>query len=265
MHRGDDTEFYLRRGFDVVGLEANPHLVQMLVEKFQPELSAGRLTIIGKALNDRPGHAKFMVSSKSEWGTLSHTFADRNAAQGVSAHEIEVECVLFADILREYGVPYYLKIDIQGCDSLCLDALGEFSQRPRFLSISSCATAPGCGFRDTLKELQRLRALGYRWFKYVDQGAIPGRNDYLTGEDEPISHTFAQYSSGPFGKDLAGPWQSYAAAAVRGLLLRGFDDLCGQNGRLYGRRGLWRLRDMRARLTGRAEHWYDLHAAFGGS
>jgi FkbM family methyltransferase len=266
MHRGEDTDFYLRRGFDVVGVEANPDLVQMLLEKFQPELRSGQLTIIGKAINDRPGRAKFLVSSKSVWGTLSRDFADRNATLGASAHEIEVECVRFTDILREFGIPYYLKIDIEGCDSLCLDALGEFSQRPCYLSVESCATSPGCGFRDTLKELQKLRALGYRRFKYVDQTVIPDRNDNLTGEGEPIRHTFPQDSSGPFGKDLAGSWQSYAAAAVTGTLLRGLDDLSGrQGGRLYGSRGLWRLRSLRALLTGHADHWYDLHAALEGN
>jgi FkbM family methyltransferase len=241
--------------------------VQMLLEKFQPEIRSGQLTIIGKAINARPGRARFITSSVSVWGTLSRAFAERNAALGASTHEIEVDCIMFADILREYGIPYYLKIDIEGCDSLCLDALGEFSKRPQYLSIESCATSPGCGFNDTLKQLQKLRALGYRRFKYLDQAVVEGRNDYLTGEGEPIRYTFPPDSCGPFGKDLAGPWQSYAVAAATGLLLRGLDDLCGHSGRLYRRPrlGLGRLRHLRARLTGQIEHWYDLHAALTGS
>ena len=58
MHRGEDTEFYLRRGFDVIGIEANPQLVEMLREKFRSEIRTGRVTIIGKAIATnwaRPG------------------------------------------------------------------------------------------------------------------------------------------------------------------------------------------------------------------
>ena len=265
MHRGEDTEFYLRRGFDVVGVEANPQLVEILLQKFRLDTRRGRLAIIDKAIGARQGRTRFLASSASVFGTLSQAFAGRNARLEVGTYEIEVECVAFADVLREHGIPYYLKIDIEGSEFLCLDALAEFSQRPRYISIESRATSPGCGFLDTLKELQTLRALGYRRFKYLDQASIPGRDDYLTGEGEPLRYTFPRDSSGPFGKDLVGPWQSYATAAMTGMVLRGVDDLCGHSGRLYGRSGVWRLRRLRTRVTGRLEHWYDLHASLSGS
>jgi FkbM family methyltransferase len=263
MHRGEDTAFYLRRGFEVVGVEANPQLVRMLSEKFAPELRSGQLRLVGKAINSHPGRARFLVSSVSVWGTLTEAFAARNANEGATASEIEVECVTFADILGEHGMPYYLKMDIEGCETFCLDALRGFSKRPQYVSIESCATSPGNGFGETLEELRRLRALGYRRFRYRDQAMIPGRMSELSGEGEPIRYTFPAHSSGPFGKDLGRGWRSFAGAAATGLLLRAVDDVCGQNGRLRGRRGMYRLGQVRARLTGQPEHWYDLHASLG--
>ena len=260
MHGGEDTAFYLKRGFEVVGVEANPRLVEMLDEKFAREIRFGQLRIVGKAINSHPGRAKFLVNAVSVWGTLTEAFAERNAGEGAEAHEIMVECVTFADILREYGMPYYLKMDIEGCESFCLDDLREFSGRPRYISVESRATSPGNGFADTLRELRTLCELGYHRFRYLDQATIPGRTDELTGEGEPIRYTFPEHSSGPFGKDLGHGWHSYAGAAVAGLSLRAVDDVCGQNGRLRGRRGMHRMGRIRARLTGRPEHWYDLHA-----
>ena len=262
MHRGEDTEFYLRRGFNVVGVEANPQLVEMLREKFRSEIDSGQVTIIDKAIGSRRGSARFFMHSLSIWGTFSQAFADRNARRNdANVWEIEVECVRFEDILREYGVPYYLKIDIEGSEFLCLDALRDFPQRPHYVSIESCASSPGCSFLDTLKELQKLRALGYKRFKYVDQITIPDRKDHLTGEGESLDYIFPEFSSGPFGKDLHRPWQSYIASTVTGLALRSIDDLCGHSGRLYGRFGTQWLRYMRTRLTSRSDHWYDLHAS----
>jgi FkbM family methyltransferase len=262
MHRGEDTEFYLRRGFNVVGIEANPQLVEMLRKKFRQEISSGRVAIIDKAIGRHRGPARFFIHSASVWGTFSEAFADRNARRhGASVSEIEVECVPFADILREHGIPYYLKIDIEGSEFFCLDALGEFPQRPHYISIESCASSPGCGFLDTLRELQKLRVLGYRRFKYIDQAPIPGRKDHLSGESESIHYVFPEFSSGPFGKDLYQPWQSFITATMTGLALRSIDDLCGLSGRLYGRFGMSRLRNLRTRLTKRADHWYDLHAS----
>lgn len=262
MHLGEDTEFYLRRGFNVVGVEANPQLVEMLREKFRPEIDSGRVTIIDKAISSHRGPARFFRHSHSEWGTFSPAFADRNARRhGASVWETEVECVRFADILHEHGVPYYLKIDIEGSEFLCLDALGRFPQRPDYISIESCASSPGCGFLDTLKELQKLRVLGYRRFKYIDQAPIPGRKDHLSGEGESLHFVFPEFSSGPFGKDLHPPWQSYVPATMTGLALRSIDDFCGLSGRLYGRFGMSRLRNLRTRLTNHADHWYDLHAS----
>jgi len=46
MHNGEDTEFYLSRGFRVVGVEANPDLVRGLEKKFAAEIADGRVTIV---------------------------------------------------------------------------------------------------------------------------------------------------------------------------------------------------------------------------
>ena len=50
MHAGRDTEFYLKKGFKVIAVEANPILVEKAKAKFKDEINAGRLVIVDKAI-----------------------------------------------------------------------------------------------------------------------------------------------------------------------------------------------------------------------
>jgi len=54
MHKGEDTDFYLKKGFDVVGIEADPTLVVGLRERFAKELDSGR-TYRSNRARLRPG------------------------------------------------------------------------------------------------------------------------------------------------------------------------------------------------------------------
>jgi len=42
-HKGEDTEFYLKKGFSVVAIEANPALCLGLTKRFEEFINSGRL------------------------------------------------------------------------------------------------------------------------------------------------------------------------------------------------------------------------------
>src|SRR6266571_4096666 len=72
MHCGEDTEYYLSRGCRVVGIEANPELVNQLREKFSAEISRGQLQIIAKAIAAKAGRVRFAINRDiSVWGSIS--------------------------------------------------------------------------------------------------------------------------------------------------------------------------------------------------
>jgi FkbM family methyltransferase len=262
MHRGEDTDFYLKRGHCVVGIEANPTLVAELRARFKAEISAGQLRIVDKAINSHAGMARFAINQmNSVWGTLRDEFISRNDALGSPSTFIEVECLTFGQILREYGMPYYLKIDIEGCDLLCLEALNGFDDRPRYVSIETVATSPRRGVAETLAEIRLLRRLGYKRFQYVDQAPIADSTHHFSIEGNSLTYTFPAESSGPFGAELPGRWRTFGVTALRGVSLRLIDDFWGHGGWLTKLAGASRSRKLRRRLTGQASHWYDLHAA----
>jgi len=89
--------------------------------------------------------------------------------EGSSYHYLDVASARFEDILDDVSVPYYLKIDIEGLDMLCVQALHRFDRRPDFVSVESNAATLRAPFEPVFDELAQLWTLGYRSFKYVDQ------------------------------------------------------------------------------------------------
>src|SRR4051794_6646259 len=61
MHNGDDTEYYLSKGYRVVAVEANPLLCQEAERRFASEIAAGRLSILNVAIAEEEGSAEFYV------------------------------------------------------------------------------------------------------------------------------------------------------------------------------------------------------------
>ena len=52
MHKGEDTEFYLRKGFRVIAFEANPELVDLCRVRLKRFIEQGQLKIVEGAIVD---------------------------------------------------------------------------------------------------------------------------------------------------------------------------------------------------------------------
>jgi FkbM family methyltransferase len=136
-HTGEDSDFYLRKGFTVVAVEANPALCDWLKQRFSNQIAERRFFLIEKAIAERPGEVTFFMNmDATTWGTIREDWARRHARLGArSVETITVPSIRFSSLIEEFGVPYYLEIDIEGADSLCLDGLLHFESRPRFVSF----------------------------------------------------------------------------------------------------------------------------------
>ena len=53
-HKGEDTAYYLKKGFHVVTFEADPDLISLSKKKFSKEISDGSLTIVEGAIVENP-------------------------------------------------------------------------------------------------------------------------------------------------------------------------------------------------------------------
>lgn len=254
MHTGRDSEFYLAKGFEVVAVEANPELVQQARERFQNQLSSKKLTICDVAIAEHEGEVDFYLNSqKDDWGTISREFALRNEGFGTDNTLIRVQCTTFQTILRRHGVPYYLKIDIEGADMLCLHALTEFDEKPKYVSIEAGLNS----FEETFTELSLLWSLGYREFKVVNQA----QNEKVRCPNPPLEGTFVDYRfdgtcSGPFGEEAPGRWMSVEETFLKYRRLLKEQKYFGATGKLY-KTPLHKLYEL---LRREPAGWYDIHA-----
>jgi FkbM family methyltransferase len=86
LHQGEDTAFYLAKGFRVVAFEADPELIAQCKEKFASEIAADRLHIVEGAIVDSPAEGDTITFYKNPevtvWGTVDPTWRDRNARAG---------------------------------------------------------------------------------------------------------------------------------------------------------------------------------------
>ena len=259
MHTGRDTEFYLKKGFNVVAIEANPELVKHARSHFQNALSNKRLVLHDVAIADYEGEIDFYINNqKDDWGTISKTFALRNESFGTNHTLIHVKCTTFQTILRQHEIPYYLKIDIEGADILCLKALMEFNEKPKYISIEAGLTS----FEETFDELSLLWNLGYRNFKIVNQGL----NRKVICPNPPLEGLFVDYRfdgtcSGPFGEEAPGKWMTVEETFVKYRRLLTEQKYFGATGKLYKTS----FRRLYSVLKKEPVGWYDIHAKLENS
>ena len=243
---GQDTAFYLARGHRVVAIEADPTLAEDGRKRFSRDIEAGNLEIVNVGIAQEEGSAEFWIcEGKPEFNSFYQGIAARN---GYATHAIRIPTTRFASVMRRFGTPYFLKIDIEGNEMLCLNDLST-SDLPTYISIESeCPIdAKPIDAADGLRVLLKLRELGYQSFKLIDQLTFcsisdpPSLNYLLDAASRkwltrpPLSsirgsHRLSQHlmtkpklerslrwkfplgSSGALGEDTAGTWISWEAA-----------------------------------------------------
>jgi FkbM family methyltransferase len=173
-NHGEDTAHYLSKHFRVVAVEANPVLAETCRNKFAAAISGGQLFIESVGIAEKTGIQQFWVNDTND----AFSAFDKNiAARSGKYHAIDVPCISFADLLSKYGVPFYLKIDIERADFHCLLSLDP-ADLPKYVSIEA----------HELEYLFILWRLGYRKFKVIDQMRHNSRLPNLSNEN-PILRT----------------------------------------------------------------------------
>jgi FkbM family methyltransferase len=198
----------LTKGYRVVAIEPDPHLVRLIRQRFGREIRQRALTLLEVAVGPREGIAQFWLCDHvSEWNSLDRS----NAAQlEMTHHPIEVYCRPFRGILRDHGVPYYLKVDIESSDHYCVEAIDAWDA-PQFVSVELSG----------VDDLVALAGAGYTQFKLIHQGRpyrhrqfdpTPQFDPTRSGSDRSgvSAVSIRPGPSGPFGEDTDGEWHSFA-------------------------------------------------------
>jgi FkbM family methyltransferase len=252
LHRGEDSEFYLRKGFRVVGIDANPDMCLVATERLGKYITSGSFQIVNVAIAPKRGAMTFYQNELSEWGTVVQDWAARNSRLGFPSREITVEAMPLSEIFPLHGAPYFMKVDIEGMDQVAVSSLLSADFRPNYLSFES----EKASIHKLEQEFLLLDRLGYDRFKVVAQHEVvrqvapnPAR------EGMYVDHAFQTGASGLFGEEAPGEWMSAAQA------LRAYKSIFWKY-RLYGDDPVIGGQFVRrvAHRLGFDPGWYDTHA-----
>ena len=208
FHIGQDTEFYLKKGFRVVAIEANPELCLSGNEKFKYYIENSKLVLINKAIANSSDLIKFFIHpTHKDW---SSCFKDFIMTENELLTEIEVHGVTVSELFEAYGIPRYMKVDIEGADALVAQQLSRLKNKPAFVSFETSR-------RDFAKIFTYLYLAGYSSFQLVNQLKYDGlQMNNINKEGVNLDYKFEFGSYGIFGKDLPEKqWITYEELLLR--------------------------------------------------
>ncbi len=150
----------------------------------------------------RAGFFPFYINETvSEWSSFDKSVASR----GHPIHEISVQLYDIRAVLKAFGVPAYLNIDIEDYDKFVIYALPGLDVFPKYVSVENGAPLM----------FESLVKAGYDNFMFVNQRDVPlARMPNPSSEGLSIDYVFKYGSSGPFGSDLSGVWLNATAMRV---------------------------------------------------
>jgi hypothetical protein len=144
--------------------------------------------------------------------------------------KINVTAARLSNIISENGIPYYVKMDLDGAEPIALKDLLESGIRPQFISAE---------FTTSWKTLAYLCLMNYDLYQIVPQDSIHQqfhRHPITHISGDMVHYDFQFLSSGPFGEDLPNWWSSFERMSF----------MLASRKLIYG-----------------GGHWYDIHARLG--
>jgi FkbM family methyltransferase len=195
MNNGDDIVYYLKKGFKVVGVEANPQLVKSCEQRFEQAVANQDLALenIAVAVGSASDSIEFYVHK------TSHVSSSLVRPDDIENYElIHIGHKPIEEIINTHGTPYYLKIDIEHYDVEILKDLLSTNHRPRFISAES----------HDLNVFAALCLMGYDYFNLVNGNSVSTQYSHamINTSKGVEDYSFPAHSAGPFGEDISTPW-----------------------------------------------------------
>jgi FkbM family methyltransferase len=240
MFDASDTLYYLEEGYKVVAVEANSALATRAQRLLAQYVDSGQLSLLNAAISENNDPVTLTICG-DDLGSSS--VLETQVSSRTPIGNVTVPGITTAEIFSRYGTPYYLKVDLEGMDGICVKALSA-ANKPEYLSFE---------VDDSIEEyVNHLVSIGFKRFKLINQiyfrelanqenlrDRVSLKIIRLLGYAEPqyvkrAGRLFkSAHSSGPAPWCSDGSWHSDA-------------ELMRQ----------WK----KAKATNRIHGWYDLHA-----
>ena len=197
-NEGQNIEYFLNKADYVVGIEANPFLINNIRKKFKKDLRKKKLFLENIALSEKNTNSIFYINKKKNY--LSQLEKPKNI---LDYKKIDIKTKVASQIIKKYLKKLklknieFIKIDIETSSEKVFEDLLRNNILPKFLSIE--AQSP--------KILELILKSPYKSFKFLngkDIGTKLKKLNIIDKNDNKIKFDFKIHSAGPYGKDIPG-------------------------------------------------------------
>lgn len=197
-NNGDNIPYYLLKSDLVIAVEANSNLCNIIKKKFKEEIEKKKLFVENCIISTEKLSTKknFYLHKKNHLlGQYPRPKKDR--LNFFTKTSVPSKNIL--SIIKKYGHPYYIKIDLEEYDYEILKFLLTNDIKPDYLSVET-------NIIDTFCALVSFG--GYKSFKIVKGHNVQDlyKNIEIETTKGKKNFSFPQYSAGPFGDDIKGSW-----------------------------------------------------------
>ena len=139
-NKGNKVKALLALGYRVIAVEPEKNSLKTLHYRFDKHSA---VTLVEKGLSDAPGTAQIHIAApRSGFNTLSNKWVDILGRSDVNRFEQKIEYADAYDIplttldqlISEFGIPYFIKIDVEGYE---VNVLHGLHAAPDFISFET--------------------------------------------------------------------------------------------------------------------------------
>ena len=201
-NEGQNLQYFLKKADYVVGIEANPILINNIKNKFQREIFSKKLFLENIALSDKNSTTSFYVNKKKNY--LSQLEKPKKI---FNYRKIKINTMKPSKIIKKYLTILKLKnielikIDVETSSEKVFEDLLNNKILSKFLSIE--AQSP--------KVLELILQSPYKSFKLLngkDVGTKLKKLKIIDKNNNKIKFDFKIHSAGPYGLDIPGRYYS---------------------------------------------------------
>lgn len=230
---GQDSLNYIKKGYKVVAVEANPILYRKYKKKLSSYIRSKKLILLNKIfLNSRERDYFYYNPYEIFRGSVKKKLASSkgfskkmfNISFKKKIIKCQLPCIDLPGLVKEYGMPYYIKFDMDGVEKSLIDGLFELKKKPKYLSVEFDKGHSSY----FLKSIKKMK---YKKFLFVNQIYNKSNDSYFSFIN----------SSGDFGPHLNQKYYSFSKAQKIYKMFR-------------------KLRDIDQRNL--SPGWLDLHVAY---
>jgi FkbM family methyltransferase len=129
-NKGHKVKVFCKMGFNVIAVDPEPKCLETLHFRFANDK---QVTIVPMGVSDKPGTLELNIyHGRSGLNTFSNKWTQQGA--NIAEKKVSVPVTTLDDLMKQYGVPYFIKIDVEGYE---WNVIKGMTQAPEYLSFEA--------------------------------------------------------------------------------------------------------------------------------